>query len=122
MTDPDPEILAEAVSRLADARFDETVARLSRYLEIPAISCEPEHAGDVHALAGLIAEDLRALGLADARVLELDDALPSVAASWMGAGEQAPTVLIYGHLDLQPVMRENWHTEPHEAVQCGVMA
>jgi len=105
-----------AVARRADAAFDDTVARLSRYLEIPAISCDPEHVDDVRALAAIIRDDLEALGLERSRVLELDDALPSVAAEWMHAGDDAPTVLIYGHLDLQPVMLEHWRTDPHQAV------
>lgn len=103
----------DAVASRADARFDSTVAKLQRYLAIPAISCEPARAPEVHALASRIRDDLVELGLSDARVLELPDALPSVAASWMDAGPDAPTILIYGHLDLQPVVRENWHSDPH---------
>lgn len=109
----------DAVAAHAAARFDETVSLLSAYLEIPAISCDPAHANDVAVLAARIASDLRGIGLDDARVLELEGALPSVGASWMGAGPDAPTVLIYGHLDLQPVMREHWRTEPHEPVRVG---
>ena len=108
-----------AIAAHADASFEETVARLERYLEIPAISCDPDHFDDVRRLAEAIRDDMEALGLEDARVLELDGALPSVAASWMGAGEDAPTVLVYGHLDLQPVMREHWHTDPHVGVRKG---
>jgi len=111
-----PVALAPAVAARADAGFDEAVAQLSRYLAIPAISCDPDHHDDVRKLAARIRTDLDALGLERARVLELDDALPCVAAEWMQAGEDAPTVLIYGHLDLQPVKGEPWVTPPHEAV------
>ena len=51
--------------------------------------------------------------------LELEGALPSVAAEWMHAGPEKPTVLIYGHLDLQPVKGEPWVTPPHQAVRKG---
>ena len=54
-----------------------------------------------------------------ARVLELDGALPSVAAEWMHAGPDRPTILVYGHLDLQPVKGEPWVTPPHEAIRKG---
>ena len=93
----------DAVAALADQRFEETLTQLGEYLAFPAISCEAAHAGDVRALATRIASDLNALGFASSRVLELPDALPSVAAEWMKAGPTKPTVLIYGHLDLQPV-------------------
>lgn len=106
----------EAVADKAEAQFEETLAQLGRYLEIPAISCDPSHFGDVRKLAAVIRDDLDDLGMDHARLLELDEALPCVAAEWMGAGEDAPTVLIYGHLDLQPVVLENWHTDPHRMV------
>jgi acetylornithine deacetylase/succinyl-diaminopimelate desuccinylase-like protein len=107
---------APAVAARADAAFDATVDELGRYLAIPAISCDPEHFDDVRSLAALIRDELEAAGLHRSRVLELDEALPCVAAEWMGAGENAPTVLIYGHMDLQPVKGEPWRTDPHEAV------
>jgi acetylornithine deacetylase/succinyl-diaminopimelate desuccinylase-like protein len=108
---------AENVAQRADAAFDHAVQALGRYLEIPAISCEEAHFEDVRKLATRIASDLAELGMENSRVLELDDALPSVAAEWLHAGDDAPTVLIYGHLDLQPVELANWHTDPHVMVQ-----
>ncbi|MDG1479566.1 MAG: M20/M25/M40 family metallo-hydrolase [Myxococcota bacterium] len=110
---------ADAVARHADAHFDQTVDALRRYLEIPAVSCDPSHAADVVRLAERIRDDLAEVGLSDSRLLTLPDALPCVAAEWMGAGPDAPTVLIYGHLDLQPVERKNWHTDPHVPTQKG---
>jgi acetylornithine deacetylase/succinyl-diaminopimelate desuccinylase-like protein len=89
------------------------------YLAIPAISCDPDHADDVKTLAARIRDDLEELGMDRSRVLELDGALPSVAAEWMKAGPEKPTILVYGHLDLQPVKGEPWVTPPHEAVRKG---
>ncbi|MCB9592499.1 MAG: M20/M25/M40 family metallo-hydrolase [Sandaracinaceae bacterium] len=105
---------ADQVAARAKERFDETVARLTEYLRYPAISCEPEHARDVKALAERIVDDLGALGMSHCRTLELDDALPCVAAERMNAPGK-PTVLVYGHLDLQPVRDEPWDSPPHEA-------
>ncbi len=107
----------DAVAERATSQLDETVQQLCGYLEIPAISCDEAHFDDVRALAARIRDDLEGLGLDRARVLELDDALPCVAAEWLHAGDDAPTVLIYGHLDLQPVEREHWHTDPHVGVE-----
>jgi len=113
MTD---ELLDQVVAR-SSAIYDDTIELLCDYLRIPAISCEKEHASDVAALCARVRDDLERLGLDNARVLELEGALPSVAAEWMHGDSDKPTVLIYGHLDLQPVELENWDTDPHEPVQ-----
>lgn len=109
--------MSEPVAAAATAAFDRTVATLAEYLAIPAISCDPDHHDDVRALAERIRSDLAALGMDRARVLDLPDALPIVAAEWLHAGPDAPTLLVYGHLDLQPVKGEPWVTPPHQAVE-----
>ncbi len=109
----------EAVAARADARLEHALEALERYVAIPAISCDPAHEADVRALAERVRADLEAIGLERARLLELEGALPCVAAEWLHAGHDRPTVLIYGHLDLQPVERENWHTDPHRLVRRG---
>ena len=110
---------AALVAQRADANFEAAVSELSSYLAVPAISCDPSHVSDVYALAAQIRDAFAALGLDRARLLELDGALPCVAAEWMHAGPDAPTVLIYGHLDLQPVMPESWSTPPHSPSHRG---
>ena len=110
---------ADAVAARAVAGMPAALELLGEYLRYPAISCEAEHASDVRALAARIRDDLEAMGLDRARVLELEGALPAVAAEWLGAGSDAPTVLIYGHLDLQPVAGEEWHSDPHEPTRRG---
>jgi acetylornithine deacetylase/succinyl-diaminopimelate desuccinylase-like protein len=107
----------EAVIATAMERFEATITLLSDYLTYPAISCEAEHADDVRALAARIRDDLERLGLDNCVVHELDGTLPIVVADWLHAGPDAPTVLIYGHLDLQPVAGEVWHTPPHVATR-----
>ncbi len=109
----------ESVVDHALARFEQTVDQLSAYLAIPAISCEPEHADDVRRLAQVIRDDLERVGMDSAQVLELEGTLPIVTAEWMHAGPDAPTVLVYGHLDLQPVAGEVWRTPPHQATRVG---
>ncbi len=102
------------VAASADAAFDSAVEQLEEYLRYPAISCLEKHFDDVRALAARIRDDLESLGMDNSRVLTLDNALPCVAAEWLHAGPDAPTVLIYGHFDLQPVVLKNWHSDPHE--------
>lgn len=106
------------VAKHADARFDATLERLAQYLRFPAISCDPTRAGDVRALASRIQGDLAALGFARARVLELEGALPCVAAERIESPDK-PTVLVYGHLDLQPIAGEDWASPPHEMQRRG---
>jgi acetylornithine deacetylase/succinyl-diaminopimelate desuccinylase-like protein len=113
-----PHAKTDAVAARAAAQLETTLARLGEYLRFPAISSDPAHAKDVRALAARIAKDLAELGFANARVLDLPDALPSVAAEWMNK-PGLPTVLIYGHLDLQPVKNEPWDTDPHTLVKKG---
>lgn len=107
------------VAARAAAGLDDAIARLSAYLAVPAISCDPAHAADVRALAERVRDDLAALGFEEPRLLELEGALPAVAARWTRAGKDKPTVLIYGHLDLQPVKGETWNTDPHVATVVG---
>lgn len=110
--------LADRVAARAEASVPAAVERLSGYLRFPAISCDPDHAADVRALAARVAADLAALGLDQAQVRELPDALPIVTAERLRAPGR-PTVLIYGHLDLQPVKGEVWASPPHEPTVRG---
>jgi acetylornithine deacetylase/succinyl-diaminopimelate desuccinylase-like protein len=108
-----PHPSTDAVAARAKAGVPAAIHDLCSYLRHPAISCDATHAADVRALAGRVREDLAALGLADATVRELPDALPCVTASWMKAAGK-PVILVYGHLDLQPVKGEAWTSPPHE--------
>ncbi len=110
--------VVDQVAQWADERFEATVEELCGYLRIPAISCEPAHHDDVARLAVQIRAELAALGFS-AHVRELPEALPLVAAERRCAREDAPTVLVYGHLDLQPVRGEAWSTPPHEPTRQG---
>ncbi|MCO4746562.1 MAG: M20/M25/M40 family metallo-hydrolase [Proteobacteria bacterium] len=114
---PHPAVPATAAR--ASAQMGETLDLLADYLAIPAISCEAEHHADVRLLAARIRDDLEKLGLSACEVLELDGALPIVVAEWMKAGADKPTVLIYGHLDLQPVEIEHWNSDPHVPTRRG---
>jgi len=112
------------VVTLVQGSLEAAVERLAGFLKIPAISCDPEHFADVRRLAEHIRDDLTKVGFDNVRVLDLEprpgDAqppLPCVAAEWLKAGADKPTVLVYGHLDLQPVKGEPWDTPPHEPVR-----
>ena len=105
---------ANDVLAYALARMPKTIEKLKGYLTVPSISCEKGHSEDVRRLAAWVHSDLQALGL-HSRLLELDQAHPLVAAELSASGDARPTVLLYGHLDVQPVINERWTTPPHEA-------
>ena len=87
---------------------------LKAFLAIPSISAIPEHAGDVRRCAEWVAEHMRAIGLEGARLIDTPGH-PVVYGEWLGA-PGAPTVLVYGHYDVQPVdPLDQWTTPPFEA-------
>ena len=92
--------------------------RLQRYLDflrIPSISGIPGHAPDCRRAAGKLADDLRAAGLEHVEVSETGGH-PIVYADWLHASG-APTVLLYGHYDVQPVDPvEEWEAAPFEPI------
>lgn len=94
-----------------DHRF---VDELVELLRIASISSLPEHTADVARAADWAADRCRAAGLQDVEILQTAGH-PAVFAQWLGAGEDAPTVLVYGHVDVQPVDPvDEWTTAPFE--------
>jgi acetylornithine deacetylase/succinyl-diaminopimelate desuccinylase-like protein len=92
---------------------DRYVDELKGYLAIPSISALPQHAADVRRCAEWTADELRRIGMQDVRVEETPGH-PIVYAEWLGA-EGAPTILFYGHYDVQPVDPLNeWTSPPFE--------
>jgi acetylornithine deacetylase/succinyl-diaminopimelate desuccinylase-like protein len=91
--------------------------QLKAWIRIPSVSTLPEHTGDVTAAAEWLANDLRRIGMNGVEVVETEGH-PVVYAEWLGAGPNAPTVLIYGHYDVQPAEVENgWHSAPFEPTE-----
>lgn len=89
---------------------------LCDYLRIPSISTRPEHKEDVARAAEWTAAAMREAGLENVEVIpSAVGRHPLVYADWLHAGSDAPTVLIYGHFDVQPVDPiELWETPPFE--------
>jgi acetylornithine deacetylase/succinyl-diaminopimelate desuccinylase-like protein len=99
-----------------EAERERIVETLFDFLRIPSISALPEHAADVRASAEFAAGLLRAAGMENVAVIETPGA-PAVYGEWMHAGADAPTVLVYGHHDVQPVdPLDEWRSPPFEPV------
>ncbi|MGK4582882.1 dipeptidase [Kitasatospora sp. HPMI-4] len=92
---------------------------LSEWLSIPSVSADPDRAGEVRRSAEWLAAKLTETGFPVAEVWETDG-LPAVFAEWPSGDPSAPTVLVYGHHDVQPAAREDgWATEPFEPTVIG---
>jgi len=93
---------------------DRYVSELKQYLAIPSISALPAHAGDVKRCAEWTADEMRRVGLENVRLIETPGN-PVVYGDWLHA-PGAPTILFYGHYDVQPVDPVNlWESPPFEA-------
>src|SRR5881397_283784 len=93
---------------------DRYLEELKALLAIPSISALPQHAGDVRRCAEWCADEMRRIGLQNVRLIETPGN-PIVYGDWLGA-PGAPTILFYGHYDVQPVdPLELWESPPFEA-------
>jgi acetylornithine deacetylase/succinyl-diaminopimelate desuccinylase-like protein len=93
---------------------DRYVGELKALLAIPSISALPEHAADVTRCAEWCADEMRRIGLQNVRLIQTPGN-PVVYGDWLGA-PGAPTILYYGHYDVQPVDPVDlWQSPPFEA-------
>ena len=105
-----------ALTGYVEHERERILATLFSWLRIPSISADPERAADVRASAGFCAELCRQAGLENVAILETGGG-PAVYADWLRAGPETPTVLVYGHHDVQPVDPiEEWTSPPFEPV------
>lgn len=87
---------------------------LQALLRIPSISTLPEHRPDMQRTARWLADKFTEIGMQTVKILPTASH-PVVYAGWQGAGPDAPTVLVYGHYDVQPVdPLDEWLTPPFE--------
>jgi len=86
---------------------------LQEFLRIPSVSARPEHDSDTRAAAEWVRDALRTAGIEAS--LHETPGHPVVLGEWHGAGPAAPTVLIYGHYDVQPAEPiGEWSSPPFE--------
>jgi acetylornithine deacetylase/succinyl-diaminopimelate desuccinylase-like protein len=86
---------------------------LNTFLRIPSVSARPEHASDIKRAAAYLHDALAGLGFAVETIPTAGH--PIVLAEWRKAGPGAPTVLVYGHYDVQPAEPlDLWTSPPFE--------
>lgn len=92
----------------------EHLAQLDEFLRIESVSADPERNGEVRRAAEWIVAQMESLGIERATIHETS-AHPIVTGEWMHAGDDAPTVLVYCHYDVQPAdPLDEWIRPPFE--------
>ncbi|MDD4891527.1 MAG: M20/M25/M40 family metallo-hydrolase, partial [Phycisphaerae bacterium] len=92
----------------------ESLERLRSVLRVPSISANPANAGDCRKVATMVVDYMRSFGLRS-EVAQTGGS-PAAVGFWDGAGPDAPTVLLYGHYDVQPPdPLELWSCDPFAA-------
>ncbi|MUK88779.1 dipeptidase [Ornithinibacillus sp. L9] len=101
----------QALQYLSDHR-DRLLNKLNDFLAIPSVSTDSVHNNDIKEAATFLQTYLQDIGFENVQQLETDKH-PLVYAEYNGAGPEAPTVLFYGHYDVQPVDPiELWQSDP----------
>jgi len=103
----------------ASEHEDQFLDELLEFLRIPSVSTLPEHAADVQRAAEWLAGQMEAIALQNVRIIPTGGH-PVVYGEWLGVPDR-PTVLVYGHYDVQPPdPLDEWESPPFEpAVRDG---
>lgn len=108
--------MADAPLAYVSDHLDAFDADLSDFLRIPSISADPAFTADVRRAADWLADHLRRVGFPTVDVRETGGH-PAVFAEDLSAGPDRPTVLVYGHYDVQPPdPLDLWTSPPFEPV------
>ncbi|WP_292899588.1 MULTISPECIES: dipeptidase [unclassified Nitratireductor] len=95
----------------------DNIARLREFVRIESVSMTPARADDVMRASEWLAHELRRIGFEHVRIHETEGH-PIVTADWLNAGSDVPTVLIYGHVDVQPVEPvSEWTVPPFDITE-----
>jgi acetylornithine deacetylase/succinyl-diaminopimelate desuccinylase-like protein len=105
--------MSQATDTFVHQNEERLLDELKAFLRIPSISTLPEHKGDVAAAAQFVADSLKKAGLQNVEIIPTAGN-PLVYGDWLHAAGK-PTVLCYGHYDVQPPdPLEEWKTPPFE--------
>jgi acetylornithine deacetylase/succinyl-diaminopimelate desuccinylase-like protein len=103
----------ESVLKAIESGKDASVTILEELLRIPSISADPDRKGDVQRAAEFLANVLRDSGLPTVEIIPTDGH-PIVLGEWC-EDPSVPTLLVYGHYDVQPIVDlAEWSMPPFE--------
>ena len=98
----------------AEENSSRFLQELKELVAIPSVSSDSNHLGDMKFCASFVENAISSIGFDRVQIVETKKH-PIVYGEWLGA-PGAPTVLLYGHYDVQPVdPYELWETPPFEA-------
>ncbi len=99
------------VNTYIDRNRERALEELKTLLSFPSVSTEPDNAADVQRCAEWLSAHMQSIGLEHVTIYPTAGH-PVVYADWLHAGADKPTVLLYGHYDVQPVDPLNLWTNP----------
>lgn len=101
-----------------DSNKDRYLSELKDFIAIPSVSSQSQHNADMQRCAEWVANQMKTVGMQNAQIMPTPGH-PVVYSEWLGAPGK-PTVLFYGHYDVQPVDPLNlWTSPPFEATIRG---
>ncbi|MGI4943301.1 MAG: M20/M25/M40 family metallo-hydrolase [Janthinobacterium lividum] len=107
---------AQAVAATLVAQADAVRTRLDRFVRLPSVSTDPAYAGGMRGAQDFLLAWLREIGLQDVQALD-GGGHPAIYGAWTGAPGK-PTLLIYGHYDVQPPDPvDEWLSPPFEPTE-----
>ncbi len=96
----------------------QSVRELQELVRFPSVSSDPQHAQDVRRCAHWLADRLRTMGMHNVHIVNTQRH-PLIRAEWMNAPDR-PTILLYGHYDVQPADPVGqWRSPPFAAARVG---
>jgi acetylornithine deacetylase/succinyl-diaminopimelate desuccinylase-like protein len=105
-------MVLERVDAYLEAHRNQFEDQLKDLIRIPSVSAQPDHDADTHRAAAFVRDDLAAMGMRAELITTKRH--PIVYAEWLEAPGK-PTLLIYGHYDVQPPEPlEPWLSPPFE--------
>lgn len=101
-----------------DSNKDRYLSELKDFIAIPSVSSQSQHNADMQKCAEWVVSQMKVIGMQNAQIMPTPGH-PVVYSEWLGAPGK-PTVLFYGHYDVQPVDPLNlWTSPPFEATIRG---
>lgn len=110
---------SQKATAYAHSHKTEFLSDLKDFLRIPSISTDPDHQADMVRAAEWLKQQLGNLGFENSRIFNTQRH-QIVYGEYLRAGPVAPTILVYGHYDVQPVdPLELWATKPFVPIEKG---
>src|SRR3954471_24827762 len=107
--------MSERVAEYLAGQRDAILDRLCTLIRFPSVSTDPAFAEGMRGARDFLLDRLRSIGLTEVRLLDAPGGQAAIFGSWTRAGPDNPTIMIYGHYDVQPAdPLALWHSPPFE--------